>query len=351
MAGGGGAGEKAPIIIKKVNKGGDAHHGGAWKVAYADFVTAMMAFFLLLWLLNVTTSEQKMGIADYFAPASASKQESGSGGILGGRTMSVPGSQMNASSPETIEVPTPGPPATGKGDGDADGEKDEAKQFDKLGGKHAIDANRDGKVDEKELQEALAKHEAQQFEKAATELRQAIQQVPELQSLAQNLVIDQTREGLRIQLVDQEGYSMFPGGSAKMFPQTAQLLALVSQAVGKLPNKLSISGHTDSTPYAPGSSYGNWELSTDRANASRRALEAAGVDSGRIETVVGKADKEHLFPNDPRSPRNRRISIVLLREQNAAAPAAAPAPAQAAPLPGSLPTIPAPPVPGPATSR
>lgn len=336
--------EKAPIIIKKINKGGEGHHGGAWKVAYADFVTAMMAFFLLLWLLNVTTAEQKMGIADYFSPASASKQTSGAGGVLGGTTVTVSGSLANSSSPAGLTVPVPtlqgaanseeqnedmqesssGKPteqdATGRGAGEKEGGWTAVDTVNGLatlaaaGETASADKNRDGKVDEKELREALAKHEQAQFAKAEAELRQAIQQIPELRDLAKNLVIENTPEGLRIQLIDQEGYSMFPSASAKMLPQTAQLLSQVAQVVAKMPNKLSISGHTDSTPFSAGASYGNWELSTDRANASRRALEASGVPNDRFETVVGRADRDHLFKDDPNSPRNRRISIVLLRE-------------------------------------
>ncbi|YAA59863.1 flagellar motor protein MotB [Niveispirillum fermenti] len=372
--------EKAPIIIKKINKGGEGHHGGAWKVAYADFVTAMMAFFLLLWLLNVTTAEQKMGIADYFSPASASKQTSGSGGILGGQTIRVDGAMVNASSPPGITVPTPTMPAaansqeqtddsqdsssgrpteqdvTGKGAGEREGGWTRGDVVNGLavlernGGTQEADRNGDGKVDEAELRNALARHEEQQFAQAEAELRQAIQQIPELRDLAQNLIIDKTPEGLRIQLVDQEGYSMFPSGSARMLPQTAQLMSQVAQAVAKLPNKLSISGHTDSIPFSAGASYTNWELSTDRANATRRALEATGIADNRFETVVGKADRDHLFKDDPNSPRNRRISIVLLRENpllasppaggggpaGGDAPASAPTPPSRTP-PGVLP--------------
>jgi len=352
----GGGKNQAPIIIKKIVKGGEGHHGGAWKVAYADFVTAMMAFFLLLWLLNVTTSEQKLGIADYFSPASPSKQESGAGGVLGGQTITVDGALNNQSSPPQLTVPVPSLPAAanaaeqvddfkysarGRPDGTKDklGNTDQENaggpsmgdqkggltsaelsggiaDLDRLGGKTEVDANGDGEVDAQELQEALAEYEAQQFQEAAEELRQAIQQVPELKDLAQNLIVDQTPEGLRIQIVDQEGYSMFPAGSAKMFPQTSQLMALVAQAVSKLPNKLSVSGHTDGIPFSGANpSYGNWELSTERANASRRALVASGIDEARFLTVVGKADRDHLFPGEPNSPRNRRVSIVLLREQ------------------------------------
>ncbi|WP_119678606.1 flagellar motor protein MotB [Indioceanicola profundi] len=334
MAGGSGN-DQAPIIIKKIKRGEEGHHGGAWKVAYADFVTAMMAFFLLLWLLNVTTSEQKMGIADYFSPASPSKQESGAGGILSGRTITVEGSKANASSPPQITLPTPSIPSSNAPDdgmedfessadaaagSEADGQGrspyiEGMAELDAAGRRAEADRNRDGELSPEEVRDALAKLEQERFDEAVRKLRQAIQAVPEMQTLAESLIIDQTPEGLRIQLVDQFGYSMFPSGGAQMFPQTAQLLSAVAQAVARLPNRLSVTGHTDGLPFRQGAGFSNWELSTDRANASRRALEAAGVSPDRFESVIGRADKEHLFPEDPNSPRNRRISIVLLREQ------------------------------------
>ena len=173
-----------------------------------------------------------------------------------------------------------------------------------------------------ELNEALAEREQRQFEAAEAELRQAMQDVPELADLSDSLIIDQTPEGLRIQIVDQERLSMFPIGSAEMFDRTAQLIGLVSQAIADLPNDVSVKGHTDSTPFVSGSSSDNWELSTDRANASRRALIDGGLSRDRISDVVGKADTDHLFPDEPDSPRNRRISIILLRETPLAATSA-----------------------------
>ncbi|TWB79995.1 chemotaxis protein MotB [Nitrospirillum amazonense] len=371
-----GGDEKAPIIIKKVNKGGDGHHGGAWKVAYADFVTAMMAFFLLLWLLSVTTAEQKLGLADYFSPATPSKQESGAGGVLGGKTITVNGAAMNNSSPTSVAVPLPSRPqasnafqsvedatdeAQGKPDGKDEktsgttdnngGRSDGSKSGD---GRLDMDQNGDGKVDEQELKQALAQHEDQQFKEIEKEVRQAIQQVPELKALQQNVIMQRTPEGERLNLVDQDGYSMFPSGSAKMNTQTAQLLSLVAQAVAKLPNKVSITGHTDNTPFANNGSgnYGNWELSSDRANASRRALAAAGVAEDRIASVVGLADRDPLFPEDPKSPRNRRISITVLREHPLTETAT---PRGAATTPSGVPTTPAgqpvPPPPPSVTSR
>ncbi|PGH53623.1 chemotaxis protein MotB [Azospirillum palustre] len=358
-------GDERPIIIKKKKGGHGGHHGGAWKVAYADFVTAMMAFFLLLWLLNVTTSDQRKGIADYFSPVSVSREQSGSGGMLGGKTITVPGAQVSPSSPMSADVPVSGPPGysaqqtddaddptestSGPGQGtgpgkSANGAAPDAdvadqkpnetraefqKRMEEMAKQLGISGQKPGeKLSDfgervKEAMDSLqgAAKEARQFQQAATEIRQAIQSVPELEPLAQNLMIDQTPEGLRIQIVDQDRVSMFPGGSGQMYPQTRQLVQQVAKALSKLPNKLSISGHTDSSPFPAGSGRDNWDLSTERANATRRALLAGGIDPTRIQDVVGKADRDPLVADQPNSPRNRRIAMVLLRETQAAPPA------------------------------
>jgi chemotaxis protein MotB len=288
---------------REVRRGGDGgHHGGAWKVAYADFVTAMMAFFLLLWLLNATTEDQKKGIADYFSPMSVARTTSGAGGVLGGRTMIVDGSMVSDKGVQSIVVNI-APPPTGE-----DEQQDQTP---------APDAPRreKGAACDKEVAARLAEREQQAFEKAEAALRQAIQESPALKELAKNLIVDNTPEGLRIQLVDQEQQSMFPSGSATLNDRAKNLTQLVAQVVAKLPNKLSISGHTDATPFRFGNTYGNWELSTDRANASRRALVEAGVTPARIRLVTGNADQQPLLPKDPTNPSNRRISIVLLRDQ------------------------------------
>ncbi len=284
-------GNVAPIIIKKVKKGGHGHHGGAWKVAYADFVTAMMAFFLLLWLLNATTDEQKQGIADYFTPASLSRQTSGSDGVMGGTTFSPEGAATNQSARVgmTVTIPSEGT------DADTTGPNG-------------------GPATEEQLAELLAKREKEQFEAAEQALRQAIEQVPDLRELAKNLLIDETPEGLRIQLVDQKGKSMFALGRAEMHAHTRKLIALVADAVAQLPQEIAIKGHTDAAPFVTKSGYSNWELSTDRANASRRALVQAGLAPERISSVAGRADQEPLKPRAPFDPQNRRISIILLRQ-------------------------------------
>jgi len=313
-----------PIIIKKVKGHGHGRHGGAWKVAYADFVTAMMAFFLLLWLLNATTEEQRSGIADYFSPESIASPGSGSGSILGGKTIAIEGNKATAGGPtEGASVPLP-PLPSGDGEGGVEGDTQTAgdggetdfpengsTQFAENG---ETDKPDNGTIDESAIQQAMAKREQAQFEAAADALRQAIESVPELAQLEDSLLIEQTPEGLRIQLVDQAGYSMFALGSSQPNAETRKLVQLVSKVVNPLSNKISISGHTDSRGYRSAEGYTNWELSSDRANAARRLLIESGLGSERIALVQGRADTDPLLPEEPESEQNRRISIVLLRE-------------------------------------
>lgn len=282
--------EKAPVIvIKKVVKGGGGHHGGAWKVAYADFVTAMMAFFLLMWLLNATTEEQRRGISEYFdpTPMEVSSSTSGAGGVMGGLTVSQEGARTNDVQPI---VTTPNDvPSNVKAQTDPE------------------------KLSKEQLQAELEKRENSEFEEIKQEIQQAIQD-SELKDLSKNLLVDMTPEGLRIQIVDQDGASMFPSGSAKPYEKTVKLLEMVAGIIKPLPNQISVRGHTDSTPYSKSNDYTNWELSADRANASRRVLMNAGIEAKKLSNVVGKADTEALKPDNPTDPQNRRISIILLRE-------------------------------------
>jgi chemotaxis protein MotB len=303
------AGNELSVVIKKVKKvAGHGHHGGAWKVAYADFVTAMMAFFLLLWLLNATTEEQKRGIADYFTPSTASDSRSGAGSVLGGQTLASPGAALSRSAVPSISVDIK--PTTGAAD--AEGEEDSGP-----GGENQTQAR---PPTEGDLEKALAKKEEERFKKAEAELKQAIEQTPELKDLAKNLIVDRTPEGLRIQVVDQEGQPMFPLGSAEMLDRTKLLMKKIAQVIEKLPNRISISGHTDAQPFRGAKAgHRNWELSSDRALASRRELINGGFKSDRVLKVEGKAETDPLLKDDPKSPRNRRISIVLLREANEAA--------------------------------
>jgi chemotaxis protein MotB len=285
-----------PIIIKKIKKGGGhGHHGGAWKVAYADFVTAMMAFFLLMWLLNTTTPEQKQGIADYFAPASISSSTSGSGGILGGTSLGDDGAKADGKM-SVIQQMAPEAP------------KDSSKD-----GQSSADASLDS-ASEQALRDALAKKEQDSFASAAQSLRQSLQDMPELAELSKQIMIDQTPEGLRIQLIDQDGRSMFKENSREPNDRAKLLLRAVAKVVNQLPNRITISGHTSANA-AGKRADADWSLSAERADASRQVLRGAGVDEDRIYQVSGKANSEPLYADDPTLPGNRRISIVLLREK------------------------------------
>jgi chemotaxis protein MotB len=286
-----------PIIIKRIKKGGGhGHHGGAWKVAYADFVTAMMAFFLLMWLINTTSPEQKRGIADYFAPASVSETTSGAGGILSGTALGTDGAKQNGSMSVIQEM---APDSKHPDDGKA---------------KDAARSSSDAEATSTEaLREQLRKREEASFASAAQSLRQALQDMPELSELSKNIIIDQTPEGLRIQLVDQEGRSMFNQGSAQPNDRAKLLLRAISKIINQLPNRISIYGHTSANA-GGAKADGDWTLSAGRADASRRILQGAGVDPDRVYQVSGKAASEPLYPDDPALPGNRRIAIVLLRE-------------------------------------
>lgn len=286
-----------PIIIKKINKGHAGAHGGAWKIAYADFVTAMMAFFLLLWLLNSVTQEQLEGISNYFAPVTASSSTSGSGDILGGKTITEEGASQNTTSRDSVTVDLP-PPKAGTG-----GEESTETQ-----------AEGEGQGTADATAEDLERVEQEQFEKAKEELEETIAGIPAMRQLAESLMVDNTPEGLRIQLVDQDGLAMFPSGGADMYLHTKKLLEVVAKVVDQLPQKISVSGHTDSVPFASGIDYDNFDLSSDRANSARRFLvDDKRLSEDRISRVVGKAATEPLLPDDPKNARNRRLSIILLK--------------------------------------
>jgi len=315
------ADESNPVIIKRVKKGGHAAHGGAWKVAYADFVTAMMAFFLLLWLLNSVTEEQLEGISNYFAPTAMSESTSGAGGMLGGLSIGEGANQSLSSS--SSGQPTLPPPTVGMGGQDftdpAEGLTLNEDQPDFPSGSQDNMGEGQGPGTEGEAGSSAADEAAQEaqeasFEEAAQALRQAIQAVPDLQKLQDALSIEETPDGLRIQLVDQDQLAMFPGGSSAMYEHTRVLLRLIAEAIKDLPNRVIITGHTDNAAFLDPTGYSNWELSADRALASRRVLLSAGIDPDRIDGVIGKADADPLVPDDPSDPRNRRISVVLLRD-------------------------------------
>jgi len=288
----------APILIKKVKKVvGGGHHGGAWKVAYADFVTAMMAFFLLMWLINTTSPEQKRGIADYFAPASVSETTSGSGGILGGTALGEDGAKSSGAM-SMVEQMAPEAPPNVK----------ETGQSDTNPGASDLDA-----ASEEALRKELQAREAAAFASAAQSLRQALQDMPELAELSKQIMIDQTPEGLRIQLVDQDGRSMFKEGAAAPNERARVLLRAISKIINQLPNRISVSGHTN-TGASGRTVASDWKLSSERADVSRSLLQGFGVDADRVYQVAGKANSDPLYPDDPMLAGNRRISIILLRE-------------------------------------
>jgi len=277
---------QAPTIIKKIKKGGhEGHHGGAWKVAYADFVTAMMAFFLLMWLINTTTPEQKRGIADYFAPESVSRSNSGNGALLSGTSAATEGVESSGQLAAKTALSPP---------------KDESQEGDPA-------------TAESQKAEDEAAKDAE-LERAAIRLRQAIQDMPDFAKLSRHVLIDTTPEGARIQLIDQDGRSMFEPGSAEPTPEVRNLLEEVGKVIDEFPNRISISGHTDGESFSGPGGYSNWDLSAARANATLDILQEGGLPDGRVAEVVGKAGADPLYPENPYASANRRISIVLLKE-------------------------------------
>lgn len=285
-----------PIIIKKIKKsGGHGHHGGAWKVAYADFVTAMMAFFLLLWLLNTSTVDQREGISNYFAPTTVSNTKSGAGGLLAGTSLSEIAALKAPANPmlNPQEEPPPGIETTE----DNPGEEITAENNPKAMSEDAA---------------ALRDREKERFEKLAEQLKQSVQNDPQLADLAKNLLVELTPEGLRIQLIDSEGRPMFDAGRTRPLPHAEKLLQKVSEVIRRVPNELSISGHTDSVQFRSYNGYTNWELSADRAHATRRTMARFGVPEGRFAVVAGRADRDPLIRDNPAAVANRRMSITLL---------------------------------------
>ena len=246
-------------------------------------------------LINTTSPEQKRGIADYFAPASVSETTSGAGGILGGSALGSDGSKSAGSSDVIEEL---APSSQNPNDGDA---KEAGKQ--QTPEEAAAAAQ----------QQAMQQREQAAFASAAQSLRQALQSMPELAELSKNIIIDETPEGLRIQLVDQEGRSMFNQGATQPNDRAKVLLRAITKTINQLPNRISIYGHTSASPNGA-KPEGDWALSAARANASRGVLQSAGVDADRVYQVAGKAGSEPLYPDDPMLPGNRRIAIVLLRE-------------------------------------
>src|SRR3954466_3622242 len=269
-----------PIIVKKVVEAGHApHHGGAWKIAYADFVTAMMAFFLLLWLLGATDANKRRGIADYFAPTLIDYRQNsaGSNGILGGDSIVA-----------------------------SDNYPHRATQT----GSRALTIPRDATGGHREG-DAPRNQDRDQFGRLRAELMRRIQASPDLRRLANHVSFTETDEGLRIDLVDEADFSMFRVGTADLLPAARHLIEQVSQVIAAVPNPVIVRGHTDSLPYSAGQTTNNWTLSSARAESTRAMLQATGLTMDRVARIEGVADRNPFVPQDRYDPRNRRISITL----------------------------------------
>lgn len=269
-----------PIIIKKVFKQEGGHHGGAWKVAYADFVTAMMAFFLLLWLLAVSSESTLDGLAEFFTPTVGLKDSAGIG-FKGGEAPTDIGTKKDNKTPPGIVV--------------------------------GMQPQGPIPADPKKQAPIESTEDANLFEKAQKDIKQAFEENPNLQEFKDNIIVEQTPEGLKIELLDSDRESMFKPGTANLSEYGQNVLKRMVPVIAVMPNHISVTGHTDATPFPKGSKLSNWDLSTQRANAARRFLMESGMEGERTMKVMGRADRELLLPTEPKSPRNRRITIILLR--------------------------------------
>jgi chemotaxis protein MotB len=298
-----------PIIIKRVKRYAGGHHGGAWKIAFADFATAMMAFFLVLWLLSTATPEQKIAIAGYFKdPIGFS--ESGTPFVidLGGSPELAPDKTIN---PEVKTQPQP----------------------DKV------------TIDTQQVQNMAEQVEQERLELLLQELQNKVEENPQLQKFKDQILFEITPDGLRIQIMDAENRPMFDSGSARLKPYFEDILLAMADTIKAVPNKISVSGHTDAKPYTGTGDFGNWELSANRANAARRALVAGGYPDKQVARVVGFASSALFDRAHPLNPVNRRIDIVVLTKkaqraiegEQGAEPAPTPVPGQGAPgeVPGA----------------
>ena len=293
--------DKRPIVIVKRYKRGEAgHHGGAWKVAYADFVTAMMAFFLVMWLVTAVSKDQRAAIFDYFKnpstePGKSVKPAPGMAGP-GGASTSAINLHGGLDAPRILNVrPDIGAPIAPPKPSAANG----AAQADELAKARA----------------AVAAAERRQLESLMEDLKKAIDNSQALSPFKDQLLLDITPEGLRVQIVDKQNRPMFDLGSARLKDYTVSILGELPKYLNSVPNHLSVTGHTDSAPYLGGSGRTNWDLSADRANAARRALEAAGLSTDKTARVVGLSSSVLFNRQDPRDPINRRISIIVMTHQ------------------------------------
>jgi chemotaxis protein MotB len=279
------------VIVKKIiADGGGGHHGGAWKVAYADFVTAMMAFFLLLWLLGATTEKQRKGIADYFAPTLLDTRALGIGGqgVMGGQSASQePGVGTNSGA-STMQFMARPDTQAGGGPKAGTGEK--------------------GSLNNAQTRAEDRKN----FEAMRREVMSAMASGRDLARLARNIRFVMTQQGMRIDLVDDADYSMFALGTTALDPRASDLIGKIAEAIRGTQNPIMIRGHTDSLPWGDPRAMNNWMLSSGRSEATRRRLALGGIPETRFERIEGVADREPMIVDNPGDPRNRRVAITLL---------------------------------------
>ena len=265
-----------PIVIKRIKKGGGAAHGGAWKIAYADFVTAMMAFFLLMWLLGSSSKAKLEGISEYFKTPLKVAMSGGSGAGDATSVIQGGGTDLTRRAGQVKK-------------GDVESAKTRAEQ---------------------------ERQEATRLENLKAKLDKAMDSNAKMAQFKKQLRIEITPEGLRIQIVDDQNRPMFDSGGAVMKPYTRDILREIGKTLNEVPNKISLSGHTDAVPYSGGEAgYSNWELSADRANASRRELVAGGLEDGKVLRVVGLSSAIPFDKDNPNAPVNRRISIIVMNKK------------------------------------
>jgi chemotaxis protein MotB len=273
-----------PIIIKRIKKGGHAVHGGAWKIAYADFVTAMMAFFLLMWLLGSTSEGDKKGLSDYFASPLKVSMMGGSGAGASNSVIQGGGADLTKTSGQNRSG-NPNDPVTRKAAAEA-------------------------------MKAELVKQEARKLAALSEKISSLISNNPKLAEFKAQIRLEITPDGLQIQIVDDQSRPMFDVGSALVKVYMRDILREIGSALNGVENKISLDGHTDSSPYGSGErGYSNWELSSDRANASRRELVAAGMPDDKLARVTGMASSNLLEPQNPFGPVNRRISILVMTKE------------------------------------
>lgn len=278
--------DKKLIVVKRIKKVAGGHHGGAWKIAYADFVTAMMAFFLLMWLLGSTTQGDLQGIADYFNTPLKVSLLGGSGSGDSSSVIKGGGTDLTRSTGQVKQGELPTEERT---------------------------INLKAAVEEALRIERLK--ELDTLKKLKSSLEKAIDADAKLQQFKKQILLDITTEGLRIQIVDEENRPMFRSGSARLESYAIKILREIGEMLNQVPNKVSLSGHTDARPYPFGEmGYSNWDLSADRANASRRELIAGGMDEGKMVRVVGLSSAVLFDKKDPLNPINRRINIIVMNK-------------------------------------